>query len=76
MVFGTKIEKGKRRKEADVVTLLQRHLRTGVLQTVALISKLKVTLFAEYATVRRWRQPCSFQQLLAKISGCVFALSC
>jgi hypothetical protein len=51
MVFGTKIEKGKRREEADVGTLLQRHLRTGISQTVALICKLKVTLFAEYETV-------------------------
>jgi hypothetical protein len=51
-------------------------LRTGILQTVALICKFQVTLFAEYETVWRWRQPCSFQQLLGKISGCVFALSC
>jgi hypothetical protein len=51
MVFGTKIEKGKRRKKADVGTLLQGHLRTGILQTVALICKFQVTLFAEYETV-------------------------
>ena len=51
MVFGTKIEKRKTAKKADVRNLLQRHLRTGVLQTFALICKLKVTLFAEYAIV-------------------------
>lgn len=51
MVFRTKIEKGKRRKEVNVGTLLQRHLRTRILQTVALIYKFKVTQFAEYETI-------------------------